>query len=177
MNMKDKAIAYAAAILMILTLVAAGCAPRQPAEQSAEVSGPQGTVGGTPAGTTPGQAPDGTISAPTQSGFNKIVYFDYDSYNLKPEAKQELTELVSYMKANSTFKVQIAGNCDERGTNEYNVALGDKRARVVQEYCVSSGIDPKRISTISYGEEKPLHPGHNEEAWSKNRRDEFVFSK
>lgn len=175
--MKDRAIAFTVAILMILTFAVSGCAPKQPAEQSAEVSGPQGTVGGSPAGTAPGQAPDGSVSVSTQDGFNKTIYFDYDRYELKPETEQELTGLVNYMKANTGFKVQIAGYCDERGTNEYNIALGDKRARVVQQYCVSSGIDPQRVSIISYGEEHPADPGHDEEAWAKNRRDEFVFSK
>ncbi len=177
MNMKGSAIAYTSAFLTILIFAATGCAPKQPADQQAEISSPQGTVGVSPSVSMPGQTPDGSSPASAQDAFNKTIYFDYDRHDLKPEAKEVLGELVSFLKANPDLRVQIAGNCDERGTNEYNIALGDKRARSAQEYCTSSGIDPKRISTISYGEEKPADPAGNEEAWAKNRRDEFIFSK
>jgi peptidoglycan-associated lipoprotein len=72
-------------------------------------------------------------------------------------------------------KIQIEGHCDERGTNEYNLALGERRANSTRNYLISLGISPDRISTISYGEERPLDPGHNEEAWAKNRRAHFVI--
>jgi peptidoglycan-associated lipoprotein len=74
-----------------------------------------------------------------------------------------------------TIKIQIEGHCDERGTSEYNLALGERRANSAKKYLISLGMPADRISTISYGKEKPLDPGHNEEAWSKNRRDHFII--
>lgn len=173
--MKNWGAAHALIILLVLTLSATGCAPKKAADQAGEVTTPQGET----QGQVPGQAPDEGVGSPvaSQTGFDKKIYFDYDQYELKPEATQVLTDLVSYLKANPGLKVQICGNCDERGTNEYNIALGDKRAKAAQEYCITQGADPKWITTISYGEEKPADPGHSEEAWSKNRRDDFVFSK
>jgi peptidoglycan-associated lipoprotein len=176
--MKKWGTAYGLMIVLILSLSATGCAPKKTAEQPSEVSTPQGAAGTAPA-TTPGQAPGegAAAAAAAQAGFDKKIYFDFDQYELKPESTQALTDLVTYLKANPGLKVQVCGNCDERGTNEYNIALGDKRAKAAQEYCITQGIDPQKISTISYGEEKPADPGHSEEAWAKNRRDDFVFSK
>jgi len=88
-----------------------------------------------------------------------------------------LDTLVGLLKANPGLKVQVAGNCDERGTTEYNLALGDRRAKVARDYCVDKGIDAQRVSTVSYGEEKPVDPAGTEEAWAKNRRDDFLFGK
>jgi len=176
--MKNWGIASGLIIVFVLSLSVTGCAPKKAAEQSGEVSQPQGAAAApaeTP-GTSTGEAPASGAAA-AQAGFDKKIYFDYDQFELRPESTQTLTELVAYMKANPDLKVQICGNCDERGTNEYNIALGDKRAKAAQEYCITQGIDPQRISTISYGEEKPADPGHSEEAWAKNRRDDFVFSK
>jgi len=102
-----------------------------------------------------------------------IIYFDFDKYNLKPPAVAKLDEVADFMSKNSDAKVRIEGNCDERGTNEYNLALGDRRANSAKKYLVDSGISAERLSTISYGEERPADPGHDEAAWAKNRRDEF----
>jgi peptidoglycan-associated lipoprotein len=75
------------------------------------------------------------------------------------------------------IKVKIEGNCDERGTTEYNLALGDRRAKAAMDYLTAQGVDAARLTTISYGKEKPVDAGHNEEAWAKNRRDEFILTK
>ncbi len=102
------------------------------------------------------------------------VYFAFDKADLSSEAVALLNKNVATLKANRDLKVVVEGNCDERGTVEYNLALGERRAKVVQEYYVSAGVDKSRIRIISYGKERPLDPGHNEEAWAKNRRGETV---
>jgi peptidoglycan-associated lipoprotein len=104
------------------------------------------------------------------------IRFDFDKYDLKPEAREVLNKLGEFMKANKEATVLIEGNCDERGTVEYNLALGEKRAISAQKYLVGLGVDQGRIKTISYGKEKPLDPGNNEDAWAKNRRDHFVVT-
>lgn len=102
------------------------------------------------------------------------IFFDFDQYVLTAEARDILAENAEYLKANSQIKVRIEGHCDERGSDEYNLALGERRAQAAQKYLTSLGIDPNRLEVISYGEEKPLDPANNEEAWAKNRRAEFV---
>jgi peptidoglycan-associated lipoprotein len=102
------------------------------------------------------------------------IYFDYDQYDLTPEALQALAVNASVLKAYPEAKIIIEGHCDERGTVEYNLALGEKRASAAREYLTSLGVNPAQISTISYGKERPVDSRHTEEAWSKNRRAEFV---
>jgi peptidoglycan-associated lipoprotein len=105
------------------------------------------------------------------------IHFDFDRYSISPEDRQILSSHAGYLLKNKNVKIVIEGNCDERGTTEYNLALGDKRAREAKKFLVNSGVDQKKIKTISYGKERPLDPDHNEEAWAKNRRDHFVVSK
>lgn len=114
----------------------------------------------------------GTMGDGTAAGLNRI-YFEFDQFTLTPEARDVLNQNAEYMKANAGLKVRIEGFCDERGSDEYNLALGERRASATKNYLVSLGIDPNRLSIISYGEEMPLDPGHSESAWSKNRRVEF----
>jgi peptidoglycan-associated lipoprotein len=102
------------------------------------------------------------------------IYFEYDSAVLTSEAKKILAENAKKLEENPELKIVIEGHCDERGTSEYNLALGEKRAESVRKYLVTYGISSNRISTISYGKEKPLVNGFGEEVWSKNRRAEFV---
>ena len=102
------------------------------------------------------------------------VYFDYDSSVLKTSEKSKVTAVADYLKANAANAVRVEGNCDERGTEEYNRALGDRRAQAVREELARLGIDPNRVDTISYGKDKPADPGHDESAWRKNRRDDFI---
>ena len=105
------------------------------------------------------------------------IFFDFDKYEIKPEAKVVLEKKAAWLRANPSFKVRIEGNTDERGTNEYNLALGERRANAVKKYLVSLGIDADKLYTISYGEELPIDPGHSEDAWSKNRRAHFLVTK
>lgn len=101
------------------------------------------------------------------------IYFDFDESILKPEARAILAKKATWLRANPQYRLRIEGHCDERGTSEYNVALGEKRAVAAAEYLRQLGLSADRISTISYGEERPADPSHTEEAWAKNRRDEF----
>ncbi|MEZ5358632.1 MAG: peptidoglycan-associated lipoprotein Pal [Candidatus Zixiibacteriota bacterium] len=106
------------------------------------------------------------------------VYFDFDKYTIRGDQRSALDNNVQVMKKFPDAVIKIEGHCDERGTVEYNLALGDKRANAVKEYLVAAGINAGRIETISYGKERPVNPGHDEAAWAKNRRAEFrVISK
>lgn len=106
---------------------------------------------------------------------NQDIHFDFDRYDLKPKAREILADKAFFLKKYPTVKILIEGHCDERGTNEYNLALGERRANSAKQYLINLGISEDRISTISYGEERPLDPGHNEAAWAKNRRAHFVI--
>lgn len=103
------------------------------------------------------------------------AYFDFDVYVLKPEGRDLLTEIATCLRMKSESKITVAGNTDERGTVEYNLALGEKRAKAVSDYLQKSGIDASRMTIISYGKEKPVDEGHNEEAWAKNRRTDITL--
>lgn len=107
----------------------------------------------------------------------KDINFDFDKYNITPVAQGILKENAAWLKANAAAKVQIEGHCDERGTSEYNMALGNRRAKSTFDYMKGLGIDAGRMSTVSYGKELPLDPRHNEEAWAKNRRAHFNIQK
>lgn len=115
--------------------------------------------------------------APEPTAFKaQTVYFGFDEYTLTPEAQQQLQALADHLKSAPNAVVQVEGHCDERGSIEYNLALGERRAQSVKTYLTQVGIDGARLSTISYGEEKPAVEGHTESAWAKNRRAEFTLS-
>jgi len=101
------------------------------------------------------------------------IYFDYDKYDLKADARDGLNRKAAWLNANPGLSVLVEGHCDERGTNEYNLALGERRAKAAYNFLVTLGVPADRLSVISYGEEMPAELGQNEEAWAKNRRDEF----
>ncbi len=108
-------------------------------------------------------------SAVAQRCGGERVHFNLDSHNLKPEARRVVECWASYFKSKSGQAVLIAGNADERGTREYNLGLGDRRANSVKSYLVALGIQARRIRTISYGKERPIDPGSSESSWAKNR--------
>ena len=112
-----------------------------------------------------------------ESSMLKDIRFDFDKYSLRPSDVEILKGNSALLKKYPGMKFQVEGHCDERGTGEYNLALGERRANSVKNYLVSLGIEPGRISTISYGEERPFSSEHNEEAWAKNRRAHFVILK
>ncbi|MFA4947298.1 MAG: peptidoglycan-associated lipoprotein Pal [Candidatus Krumholzibacteriia bacterium] len=103
------------------------------------------------------------------------VFFDFDKYTINEEYKQVLMKNAEILMANPSKKLLVEGHCDERGTIEYNMALGEKRARAIVDFCTTYGIKSDRISWISYGEEKPFDTGHDESAWAKNRRAHLVL--
>ncbi|MBW1722725.1 MAG: peptidoglycan-associated lipoprotein Pal [Deltaproteobacteria bacterium] len=105
------------------------------------------------------------------------IYFDFDKSELKPEARAILDKKAAWLREHPEFNLRIEGHCDERGTNEYNLALGERRANAAFNYLNALGVSSSRMSTVSYGEERPVDPRHNEEAWAKNRRDEFRLIK
>jgi peptidoglycan-associated lipoprotein len=109
-----------------------------------------------------------------ESNLLKDIHFDFDKYDIRPGDAGVLKENAALFIKHPNVKFQIEGHCDERGTVEYNLALGERRANTTKKYLISLGISATRISTISYGKERPLDPGHNEEAWAKNRRAHIV---
>ncbi len=104
------------------------------------------------------------------------VHFDFDKYNIRPDAAEILKMKAEWLKAHPKVRVLIETYCDERGTEGYNRALGERRAESVKQFLLNAGIDVTRMSSISYGEERTIDPGHNEEAWAKNRRAHFVIT-
>ncbi len=158
------------ALLAMGLMVAGGCAKKvssTPAGASATAStGGAGAQGGL------SEAERQKMMAIEKIQANRI-YFAFDSSELTQESRQILTEKAGLLKANPSIKLVVEGHCDERGTNEYNMALGERRARAAKDFLVLSGVDAGRIQTISYGEERPVCTESNEACWSKNRRDEF----
>lgn len=104
------------------------------------------------------------------------IYFDFDKYDLKPEAQGVLKRIGKYLIENPKIEILIEGHCDERGTREYNLVLGEQRSLSARRFLITMGVSPKRLYTVSYGEDMPAVLGHNEEAWSKNRRCEFKIA-
>jgi peptidoglycan-associated lipoprotein len=111
-----------------------------------------------------------------ESSLLKDIHFDFDKYDIRPADAAILKGNADLLKKYHKVKVQIEGHCDERGTVEYNLALGERRANSTRDYLVSIGVSPERISTISYGKERPLDPAHDEGAWTKNRRAHTVIT-
>jgi len=103
------------------------------------------------------------------------IYFDFNKYNIRPDMVKRMENNAKFLLAHPNIKIQIQGNCDERGSEAYNLALGEKRAEAAKKYLVNLGVAPDRIETISFGKERPLDPRHCPAAWAKNRRDDFVI--
>lgn len=110
-----------------------------------------------------------------QRGYIADAFFAYNESTLSSDAQNALQTSASWLKKNPQYNLLIEGHCDERGTEQYNLALGDHRANTAKEYLMTLGIDSARIRTVSYGEERPFDPGHDESAWAKNRRDHLVL--
>jgi peptidoglycan-associated lipoprotein len=175
--------------LLILGVVLTGCAKR-PATTQAAAPAPTAAAATTPTPTAQPQpltaseptaaAPQTTPTArPSPSEFVSIpelkdIHFDFDKYDIRPGDAKTLDSNAGWLKSNPNHLVLIEGHCDERGTNEYNLALGERRAKSTMNYLVSQGVQASRITIISYGEERPLCTEHNEECWAKNRRAHFL---
>jgi peptidoglycan-associated lipoprotein len=146
--------------------------PPQAAEKVDETSGFREAR---PAEESVSDSPSDQAAKLNAQGVLKRIRFDFDKYDLRDDAVRTLGDNAARIKEHSGFKVRIEGHCDERGTVEYNLALGEKRARAAREYLSSIGVPAGRMRIISFGKERPLDPGHNESAWAENRRDEFIF--
>lgn len=132
---------------------------------------PRDTAAVAPAPRTP--VADKGLSQPTTAGLAR-VYFDFDRYDLTATARKTMSGNAGYLQSNPGVRVRIEGHCDERGTTEYNLALGERRAKSAFQYLMDLGVDPNRMGVVSYGEEQPLDSRNDEEAWAQNRRAEFV---
>jgi peptidoglycan-associated lipoprotein len=154
------------ALAILMTLVVFGC-KKAPPETVAVADGPVATIEAPAV-----QAPVPDSVKQMAANFSK-VFFEFDSATLTSSAQQALSANVAIMGDNNELKVEIQGHADERGTTDYNLSLGQKRAESVKKYMVAGGISPSRLGTISYGEERPVDPTGTEVAWSKNRRAEF----
>lgn len=151
-------------LALALLAVAVGCKKDAPLEPVAPIEVPP--VVEPPKVVAPAHVQD------MAANFSR-VFFEFDSANLDDASKAALSANVAIMQAHADVKIEVQGHCDERGTTEYNVALGDKRAETVQRYMTALGVSTSRINTVSYGEERPLASGSTEVAWSQNRRAEF----
>lgn len=107
---------------------------------------------------------------------NEDIYFNFDAFTLSDPAKKILDAKAAFLKRYAKTRVTVEGHCDERGTTEYNLALGERRATSAMQYLVNSGVSQQRIGTISYGKERPIASGHDETSWAKNRRDHFTLN-
>jgi len=185
--------AGAAGVVAILAaLIVGGCAkkvppvarpappPPPPATTPARPPTPPQPVAEPPV-VPPEPVPEDTMESKSLDDLNrdsplKPAFFEYDAAELTPEAQQVLNQDAEVLKKHSTWVVTIEGHCDERGTAEYNLALGERRAVAARTYLVSLGIPADRLRTVSYGKEFPFDPGHTEAAWAKNRRAHFVIT-
>jgi peptidoglycan-associated lipoprotein len=176
-------------VLVLMAFVSFGCAQRATTKPEAEQQKEQKTE------EMKAQQPSETAEASKESGMEKAevskseeeeagqegvfqdIHFAFDKYNIQETDRGELKTIAAWMGKNTSAKLSVEGHCDERGTNEYNLALGDRRAKAARDYLVSLGVPSSRITTISYGEEKPLCTEHTEGCWAKNRRAHFVVLK
>ena len=198
--MKMNQIIFPLALALAATLATTGCkhTPMKvtpiPGPQSAAVGGDAGgaptlsgggTLGGDTGGTGVNTKPGGGDTAPRDEFEGMIkdpaalaantIHFAFDSAAIKKSEDANISAVAAALAGNANDKLLIEGNCDERGTEEYNRALGERRALAAREALAKAGVSPDRIRTISYGKDKPADPGHDESAWSKNRRDDFIL--
>ena len=162
----------ALAAFLAAALMGLGCASRKQVSTTTPEAPPPAT---TETETAP-PPPPSTESTQQSEGQTSLqdAYFEYDDAGLRPDAKAALENNARFMEQNSGLSVVVEGHCDERGSVEYNLALGERRAKAAKEFLVAYGIAASRLTTISYGKERPFDPGHYEAAWAKNRRAHFV---
>lgn len=165
----------AVAALAAGTMIFTGCAKKAPAvPPTPPVETPPTPPSPPPAPPVQETPPTPTTPQVTSEDF-KPVFFDFDSYSLRDDARATLDAGARLLRDNVSATITIEGHCDERGTAEYNQALGEKRAQAARDYLVGAGIAASRITVISYGKERPFDSGHDESAWASNRRAHFVL--
>jgi peptidoglycan-associated lipoprotein len=165
--------------LAFLTLAAAACGKKkEPVLQPAPADTATRAAPAPPPSTGPATRPDAgaeaeRIRAALVADVGNMIHFDYDQDVIKPEDRPILDRKADILRANPALRIRISGHADERGSDEYNLVLGNKRSLAAKRYLEGKGVDPSRIEVTSFGEERPLDPASNEAAWAKNRRDEF----
>jgi len=178
-------VGYGSGLLAVLFLVACGNPPNPPppkwTSENPNASSGQATASAKPAPAKPDGNKDSSLEALRRgeapgTGPMADIFFDFDSAALSEKSRAVLKTNADWLKANPAAKVQVEGHCDERGTAEYNMALGAKRAQAAMDYLATLGVAANRLSTISYGEEIPVCREHTEDCWAKNRRARFVAS-
>jgi peptidoglycan-associated lipoprotein len=184
--MKMMKLTCSLAFALAIALAATGCRNHKPVGVTPLPGSNAGMVGEPGAGGTMNANENGGGATAGLESFEGMaadraalashtVYFAFDSAAVKKSEKANLQAVADALKADSSAKLLIEGHCDERGTEEYNRSLGERRALALRGALAKLGIDPSRVRTISYGKDKPADPGHDESAWSKNRRGEFVL--
>ncbi len=175
--MKKLGVPTAALTIMALTLFAAGCAHKPLLVSAAPPPPPPAPVAkASPAPPPPAPAPKpAPAPALTESSFAD-VYFDFDSYALRDDGKAALDKDAQLLREHPNADITIEGHCDERGTVEYNQALGEERANAARDYLLDAGVQAAQIKTVSYGKERPFCTEHNESCWQQNRRGHFVLT-
>ena len=174
-------------LLVTVLLVVAGCSKKEPEVAPPAVTEPTPPQQDVPDRPDPAPVADTTEKAQPKSlqeieeearanGLLGDVFFDFDKYDLRPSARERLAKNAEFMKANRELTFTVEGHCDERGTNEYNLALGQNRGDTAVDYLVSLGVGAERFRVVSYGEERPFCTESNEACWQKNRRARFVIS-
>jgi len=170
----------ALAALALATLAAAGCSKKQPEVAPTPVTEPQPTTPterpSAPAPTGPDRATCEAAITSMVAELGQMINFDTDKYDIRSGDATILDGKVQVLRSHPMVRIRIVGHADERYTDEYNLVLGTRRAEAAKDYLVQRGVDAGRIETASLGETAPLDPGHNESAWAKNRRDEFVVT-
>lgn len=153
-----------------------GCSENKTVVKDGSSQEQQGSTAQSGATTTNQEQSTRMGAAATAEATIMDITFDFDKSNIRPDAREILKANAEVFLKNGNSKIVIEGNCDERGTAEYNMALGERRAREARKYLVNLGIKDSRMKTISYGKERPVDTGHNEDAWAKNRNAHFVVS-
>lgn len=173
-----KILPIASIIILSLVMSFTGCSKKNEKKSGEEspVAGVINSEDGVNTGTVARTLELNGDSDSSKAGVLQTVYFPLDSADVDDSTKATLTANAAFLKLNSNIKVQVEGHCDERGGVQYNLALGEKRAKSVKDFLIALGISAKNISTISYGKERPIALDHDEAAWAKNRRANFVIT-
>jgi peptidoglycan-associated lipoprotein len=172
------------ALYLVIAAVAAACASKEPVQDSGAVTDRSTPVNPPTAGNTsntnrttpPNPIVRNELTDPNSPLSKRSVFFDYDSNAVKDEYRGLVQAHSRYLADKRDSRIRIEGNCDERGSREYNLALGQRRAESVKKVMTVLGVTESRIETVSYGEEKPVAPGHDESAWSQNRRADIKYA-
>ncbi len=185
--LRDKKIAPVVTMLaLVAALAAGGCKknpppaastpPPPPATRVEPAPEPVNVAPAKPVVEAPPPVRSTSVDELNRMGILKSIYFDFDRHEVRPDQRPTMEGNATAMKGQlAKYRILIEGHCDERGSNEYNMALGDKRTHAARQYLIDLGVPSSRIRTISYGEERPADPGHNEEGWARNRRCEFII--